>query len=138
MFGCPQSRSNPIKNIYSPIFPYFLFLLFFFSNKRFIHFFMAAFQNNVVMFKISVHDVYHKLFIAHSCREQQQREKKERRQTPSVWQTIGNINRIFFIVLWPAHDIRSQIQSVLIIYWYLQTNDDELNRTHYVSSSCAK
>lgn len=93
MFGCPQSRSNPNTNIYSPIFPYFLFLLLFFSNKRFIHFFMAAFQNNVVVFKISVHDVYHKLFIAHSCREQ--REKK-RRQTPSVWQTIGNINRIFF------------------------------------------
>lgn len=38
---------------------------------------MAAFQNNVVVFKISVHDVYHKLFIAHSCREQQQREKKK-------------------------------------------------------------
>lgn len=36
---------------------------------------------------------YHKLFIAHSCREQQQ--KSTHTHTILLWQTVQNINRIF-------------------------------------------
>lgn len=113
----------------------FSFFYFFFRTKDLFTFLWPHFRTMslCLRFRFTMYIINYSLHIRVVSNE----KRKEDRHHP-YGKLLGILIEYFFIVPWPAHDIRSQIQSVLIIYWYLQTNDDELNRAHYVSSSCAK
>lgn len=93
---CPHFNSNPIKNIYSPhffIFVLTLLLLNLYSEDLFDGFVWPLFLHVFLRCLRFRSTTYHKLFIAHSCREQQQ--KSTHTHTILLWQTVQNINRIF-------------------------------------------